>query len=99
MKRAIRLASIVIAVVASSSCKRSAPPSPQPVVLGPPVQIDYCTPEIERRMTECIPTCGPCEFRGGGHVCRFTPDDDQKAVSACIDTCRKHAESDCLKSR
>ena len=69
------------------------------MVAGPPVQIDYCGPEIARRMTECVPTCGPCEFRGGGHVCRFRPEDDQRAVNGCIDKCRTAAESICLRSR
>jgi hypothetical protein len=94
------LAVAAAAALALPSCRKAASPPPheQPVVLGPPIQIDYCTPEINRRMTECVPTCGPCELRGGGHVCRFSAGDDQTAVSACIDRCRKAAESICPRS-
>src|SRR5262245_64555107 len=98
MRRVSRIC-VALAIVAALGCKKRTAPAPQPVVLGPPVQIDYCTPEINRRMTECVPTCGACEFRGGGHVCRFAPGDEQDSVNDCIAECRKQAESDWLGSR
>src|SRR5262245_66616380 len=98
MRRVSRIC-VALAIVAALGCKKRTAPAPQPVVLGPTVQIDYCTPEINRRMTECVPTCGPCEFRGGGHVCRFAPGDDRDAVDGCIAQCRKDAEAGCLRSR
>jgi hypothetical protein len=85
--------------VALLACQRHKAPAPQSVVLGPPAQIDYCTPEIDRRMTDCVPTCGRCEYKGGGHICHFAAGEDQKPVFACIDECRKKAESICLRSR
>ena len=97
--RHLALALAAIAALAMPSCKKKADPRPQPVVLGPPVQIDYCTPEIDRRMTACVPTCGPCEYKGGGHICRFKPEDERKAVDTCIAACRKKAEAGCLRSR
>jgi hypothetical protein len=74
--------------------------APQPVVNGPPVQIDYCQPEIDRRMTECVPRCHPgCRYAGGGHVCRYKPGESNEGVEKCIDDCGDAAESICMRLR